>query len=115
MNLGFAGMIRIPEGAAPDTKNKDFNITAYVTLSSDSDSGVLATIGGRFGGWVLYMKDGYFHYVHNYVGLAHYVVSSPATISQGDHVLSMIFDYDGGGYGLGKFMRCPFPDYTSFF
>ena len=32
--------------------------------------------------------------------MAHFEVVSPQKISQGDHVLGMVFDYDGG-YGLG--------------
>lgn len=54
----FQGMIRTPEGAAPDFKNKDFNLTSDVSLPSGAENGVLATIGGRYSGWSWYMKDG---------------------------------------------------------
>ena len=52
------GMIRIPEGSAPDFKNKSWTIAAEVTIPQSGASGVLATIGGRFGGWALLMQDG---------------------------------------------------------
>jgi len=39
------GMTRTPEGATPDTKNKDFNLTAYVTVPDGNTSGVLAALG----------------------------------------------------------------------
>ena len=63
-------MKRTPEGAAPDTKNKDFNVTAYVTIPSSDPTvnGVLATMGGRFGGYALYLRDGHLVYHYNYVG-----------------------------------------------
>jgi hypothetical protein len=31
---------------------------ADVTLPTDAESGVLATIGGRYSGWGFYLKDG---------------------------------------------------------
>ena len=32
-----------------------------------------------------------------------YEVVSPQPIGQGPHVLGMVFEYDGGGVGLGKY------------
>eukprot|EP00624_Nannochloropsis_granulata_P003572 evm.model.NODE_28042_length_20039_cov_26.131693.4 len=51
----FKGMIRTPEVAASDTKSKDFGIIKDVYLPSDSESGVMITMGGRLGGWVIYL------------------------------------------------------------
>src|SRR5262245_66412013 len=53
----FPGMIRIPEGSAPDFKNKSWSVAAEVTIPEKGGSGVLATIGGRFGGWVLLTEE----------------------------------------------------------
>jgi arylsulfatase len=53
----YPGMIRIPEGSAPDFKNKSWTAAAEVTVPKGGASGVLATIGGRFGGWALMLKD----------------------------------------------------------
>ena len=50
-------MVRIPEGSAPDFKNKSWVIGAEVTIPENGASGVLATIGGNFGGWVLMLQD----------------------------------------------------------
>jgi arylsulfatase len=44
-------MIRIPEGNAPDIKNKSSHIAAEVEIPKTGAAGVLATQGGRFGGW----------------------------------------------------------------
>jgi arylsulfatase len=54
----YPGTIRIPEGTAPDTKNKDYTITADVELGASGGDGVIITQGGRFGGWVLLIRDG---------------------------------------------------------
>ena len=52
-----AGMKRIPEGAAPNIKNRSWSLTADVTSKGD-ESGVIATQGGLFGGWALYFEKG---------------------------------------------------------
>jgi arylsulfatase len=54
----FPGMIRIPEGSAPDFKNKSWTAAAEVTVPEGGANGVLGTIGGRYGGWALLMQDG---------------------------------------------------------
>src|SRR6516165_1774462 len=54
----YQGMIRIPEGSAPDFKNKSWTVAAEITVPESGAEGILATMGGRFGGWVLWMTDG---------------------------------------------------------
>ena len=54
----YPGTIRVPEGAAPDTKNKDYSVTAEVEIPAGGAEGVLVTQGGRFGGWGLLIVDG---------------------------------------------------------
>jgi hypothetical protein len=49
---------RIPEGSAPNFKNQSWAIGAEVAVPETGANGVLATIGGRFGGWGLFMQDG---------------------------------------------------------
>ena len=54
----YPGMIRIPEGSAPDFKNKSWTVGAEVTIPEGGAEGVLATMGGRFGGWGLMLLQG---------------------------------------------------------
>jgi hypothetical protein len=51
-------MIRIPEANSPDVHNKSFRISAVVEIPEGRADGVLATQGGRFGGWSLIILDG---------------------------------------------------------
>ena len=97
----YDGMIRIPEGAAPDLKNKSFGISATVTIPKKGAEGVLMTQGGRFGGVGLYVKNNrpVFHY--NVVGVARYTVAAKDTLTPGKHVITLDFNYDGGGLGKG--------------
>ena len=60
----FPGMTRIPEGSTPDLKNKSYRVSADVEIPDGGASGVLATLGGRFGGWGLLVLDGKPVFVH---------------------------------------------------
>ncbi len=46
----------IPVGNAPSILNKDYTITAEVTIPSGGAEGVISTIGGRFGGYALMLS-----------------------------------------------------------
>ena len=46
----YDGMTRIPEGSAPDLKNKSFGISAAVEIPEGGAEGLLMTQGGRFAG-----------------------------------------------------------------
>ncbi len=46
----------IPVGNAPSVLNKDYTITAEVTIPSGGAEGVIATLGGRFGGYALMLS-----------------------------------------------------------
>jgi arylsulfatase A-like enzyme len=98
-----AGMIRIPEGSAPSFTNKSWTIGAEVVIPAKGASGVLATIGGRFGGWSLMLEDSkpVFVYAYSNQPQHKYHVASSQRIPPGNHVVRFAFKYDGGGLGKG--------------
>jgi len=97
----YAGLVRIPEGAAPDTKNKSWQIKAEVEVPGGGVEGVLLTHGGRFGGWGLYVLKGkpVFHY--NVAGISRYGIAGKDELAPGKHTIHYDFKYDGGGIGKG--------------
>ncbi|TAI62685.1 arylsulfatase [Bradyrhizobium sp. Leo170] len=95
----YPGVIRIPEGSAPDLKNKSFEIRAEVEIPEAGADGVLLTQGGRFGGYGLYLLNGKLVYHYNLAGIARYNVVSKEKVPAGKHTLTANFNYDGG---LGK-------------
>jgi arylsulfatase len=97
------GMVRIPEGSAPNFKNQSWAIAAAVEIPDGGASGVLATIGGRFGGWVLLMQDSkpLFAYAFSNQPEHKYRITSDQHVPPGDHVVRFVFRYDGGGLGAG--------------
>lgn len=93
----FQGTIRIPEGAAPNVRNKDFTITAEVEIPAGGAEGVLVTQGGRFGGWGLLLMDGKpeFAYAFSNQPQHKYRVASKEKLAAG----KLDFKYDGPGMG----------------
>jgi arylsulfatase len=97
----FPGMIRIPEGSSPDFKNKSWTIAAEVTVPKGGAKGVLATVGGRYGGWALLVQDSkpQFAYAYSNQPEHKYRVASDQPLSAGNHIVRVNFDYEGGGIG----------------
>jgi arylsulfatase A-like enzyme len=95
----YPGMTRIPEGTAPSILNRSFEIAAAVEISNGDTEGILATQGGRFNGWALYLLKGkpVFHY--NVVGVHRYTIAAPEKLAPGKHTILIDFKHDGG---LGK-------------
>ncbi len=97
----YAGQTRIPEGAAPDLKNKSFRIAADVDIPAAGAEGVIVTQGGFFNGCALYLLGGkpVFHY--NLAGVHRATIAGNEALSPGRHVVLVDFKYDGGGIGKG--------------
>ncbi len=99
----YPGMIRIPEGSAPNFKNGSWTIAAEVAIPENGASGVLATMGGRFAGWGLLMQDSKPQFVYALSNQPEHKfrIASDQPISPGNHVVRLNFKYDGGGVGKG--------------
>ena len=97
----YGVVTRIPEGAAPDVKNKSFRITAEVVLPKGGEQGVMVTQGGLSAGYALLLKDGrpVFHY--NFFDIAHFEIAAKNALAPGKHTVEFDFKYDGGGIGRG--------------
>ncbi|HEX6883446.1 MAG TPA: arylsulfatase [Planctomycetota bacterium] len=95
----FPGLVRIPEGAAPDTKNRSWQITAEVAIPEGGAEGMLLTQGGRFSGWGLYLLEGKPTFCYNLAGVARYTIAASEALAPGAHTIAFDFQYDGG---LGK-------------
>src|SRR5260370_40150598 len=92
---------RRPEGTAPDTKNKDYPLTAEVEIPQGGADGVLATQGGRFGGWGLLILDGKPEFAYAYSNQAQdkYRVTASEKLAPGKHTIKFDSKYDGPGMG----------------
>src|SRR5580700_10307875 len=99
----------IPDGSAPSILNKDYTITAEITVPKDGAEGMIATLGGRFGGYALYLLKGKPVFVYNLLDLERYRweggVGSRDLFSDalkpGKHTIVFDFKYTGPGPGKG--------------
>ena len=100
----YPGTVGIPEGSAPNLKNRSFTITANVEIPENRAEGVLLTQGGRFAGWSFFLADGKPTYAYNYTNTAHYIIQSREKLPPGKSTIRFNFDYDGGvgAGGIGK-------------
>jgi arylsulfatase A-like enzyme len=96
----YEGAVRIPEGSAPDFKNKSWSVTADVEGGSN---GVLATIGGYYGGFALIVKNGKPIFIYRLSNQPQHMtmVSSTQNLTAGHHTINVDFNYAGGGAGKG--------------
>jgi arylsulfatase len=98
----YPGQVRIPEGAAPDLKNRSFQIAAGVVIPPSGEAdGMLITHGGRFAGWALYVLDGKPVYGYNLAGVEQYRVVGTQKLAPGKHTIVLDFKYAGPGLGKG--------------
>ncbi|HXB29515.1 MAG TPA: hypothetical protein VNW49_06835, partial [Puia sp.] len=68
--------------------------------------GVLATMGGYFGGFALLIKDDKPIFLYRGTNQPKWLLSiqSPQKLSAGHHIITVDFLYDGGGFGKGANM-----------
>jgi arylsulfatase A-like enzyme len=99
----------IPVGNAPSLLNKDYTITAEVTIPKEGAEGMIATMGGKFGGYGLYLLKGKPVFVYNLLNLKRYRWESGVggadwlgkSLKTGKHTIAFDFKYDGPGFGKG--------------
>ncbi len=100
----------IPVGNAPDILDKDYTITAEITVPKGGAEGMIVTLGGRFGGYGLYLLRGKPVFVYNLLDLERFRWEGGLGLARdllgrvlkpGQHTLVFDFKYDGPGPGKG--------------
>jgi arylsulfatase A-like enzyme len=86
---------------APNVLGRSYSMSAEVDVPQGGGDGMIATMGGRWGGWGLYMLKGkpVFHY--NMLILAQYHWEGPDVLTPGKHTISFDYTYDGPGIAKG--------------
>lgn len=101
----FPGTDPVPEAVAPNILNRSYKIGALVDIPPTGSEGVLFHEGTRFGGHVLYIKEGHLNYSYNFVGMETITITSDEEVPAGkDIILAAVFDKEGdeaGGAALG--------------
>lgn len=93
----------IPMGDAPQLLATSYRITAEVEVPADGGDGVIATQGGRFGGWGFYLVKGKPVYTWNMLDLRRIRWEGKEKLAPGKHTLVFDLAYDGLGFATLAF------------
>jgi len=102
----------IPVGNAPSILDKDYTITAEITVPEGGAEGMIVTMGGRFGGYGLFLQHGKPVFVYNFLDLERFrweggvggIVGDDLfgkALKPGKHTIVFDFKYDGPGPAKG--------------
>ena len=95
----YPGMDRIPEPIAPSINNRSYTITAELDYKS-GDEGVLVSLGGRSGGYAMYIKDNRAHFHYNFQMKERYQLTS-APLPVGKVEIKVVYTHESTQYGGG--------------
>jgi hypothetical protein len=90
----------IPLSIAPSILNRSYTITAEVEVPQGGGDGMIATEGGRWGGFGLYVLKGKPVFDYNGLMLAQFRWEGEQLLSAGKHTI--VFDFTSDGPGIAK-------------
>lgn len=100
--FNYTGVIAgLPPSDAPSIMNRSYTITANVDVPEGGGDGMIVTLGGRFGGFGMYLLKGKPVFTYNALGLARFKWVGEESLAAGKHTLVFDFKYDGPGFGKG--------------
>ena len=91
----------IPMANAPNILGRSYSVTADVVVPAGGGNGMLATAGGRWGGWGLYLLNGKPVFNYNMLILAQYQWVGTEALTPGRHTIVFDYTYDGPGIAKG--------------
>lgn len=97
----YAGVSRLAETAAPNTKNRSHRVSAVIEMPNAGAEGVIVAEGGKSAGFALLVKDGKLVYHYNWFERERTNLVSTIPLPTGKCTVAMEFAYDGGGVGKG--------------
>jgi arylsulfatase A-like enzyme len=98
----YSGLLSgLDSAAAPNILNRSYTITADVDIPQDGAEGMIVTLGGRFGGYGLYLLKGKPVFLYNLLGLEQFRWEAQQALSAGKHTITFDFTYDGPGFAKG--------------
>jgi arylsulfatase len=90
----LAGVDRLTLDAVPELGGRSNKITADIDVPAGGAEGVVVALGGRYGGFSLYVKGGKLVYENNALGITHEKVVSSEPLPHGKVEVSGVFTLD---------------------
>lgn len=86
---------------SPSILGRSYKMTADVDVPQSGGNGMLATTGGRWGGWGFYLLNGKPVFDYNMLILAQYRWEGTDVLAPGKHTIVFEYTYDGPGIAKG--------------
>jgi arylsulfatase len=94
----YPGTAPIPEGVAPNLRGRSFKILSNIEINDPNCSGILFTMGSRFGGHTLFIRDNKLYYVYNFLGIKpEQVLFSSPVLKPGKYAVGVEFIREKAG------------------
>ena len=87
--------------SAPNITSRSYTMTADVDIPPEGASGMINTLGGRFGGYGLYLLKGKPVFLYNLLDMERFRWEGAEALTPGKHTIVFDFKYDGPGPGKG--------------
>lgn len=87
----YSARVRLPRQGSPPLRDCSYTISARVDTRADTE-GTIMSFGGIDGGISLCVLDGHAHFVSNFLGRAHTVVSSLRPLTPGPHTIDVLYE-----------------------
>lgn len=87
--------------SAASPLSRSYTVSADIEVPEGGGEGVLATLGGRFGGYGLYLIKGKPVFSYNLLALERFRWAGEQALTPGKHTVAFEFTYDGPGFGKG--------------
>ena len=91
----------IPYGSAPNLLGKSYSISADAEIPQGGAEGMLHTLGGRFGGYGLYLVKGKPVFTYVQLTTERFRWEGKEALAPGKHTIVFDFKYEGRGPGKG--------------
>src|SRR5262249_15523087 len=93
----YAGVSRLLEAPAPNTKNRSHRITAVIEMPEKGGEGVILAAGGGSAGYALYVQDGKLVYHYNWFERERNNLVSNVPTTTGKSTVTIDVTYDVRG------------------
>lgn len=87
----YSARVRLPRQGSPVLRDRSYTISADVDIT-DGCEGTVVSYGGVDGGISLCLLDGRVHFVSNFLGRAHTIVSSRQPVNPGALTIDVLFE-----------------------
>jgi arylsulfatase A-like enzyme len=91
----------LPDGSAPNILTRSYSIAAEIEVPKGGAEGMLNTLGGRFGGYGLYLVKSKPVFTYNLLALEKFRWEGKTALAPGKHTILFDFKYDGPGMAKG--------------